>query len=283
MKSTRFDWNSLTTRLTVTFAVLLLAVTLAVTAFSVYRAKSALEENLRMHGRMLLSAMEMYAGDYLAGNDYSILQKYVEITALRESVVSYVVIVNAEGRIIAHSDHSQEGKDESDNAPTLKENSGVIERMTQYRNTQVLEFTAPVISYGMRRGTIHLGLNYEGINRDLRNLFLGIALAGAVMLGAASLIVWTITGKLASGLSELVDKTRKISEGELNIEVPEKGYREVRALAQAFNTMGQNLRSVLQQIGDMGSHISTIFSNMLTVIQNQATSAAQQAASVSEV
>jgi methyl-accepting chemotaxis protein len=283
MKSIRLDWNSLTTRLTVTFAVLLLVVTLAVTVFSVVRAKSSLEENLRTHGRILLSSMEMYAGDYLAGNDYNILQKYAEITALRESVVSYVVIVNTDGRIIAHTDHSREGKDEIDTNPALKGNTGITERLTRYKDTPVLEFTAPVNSYGMRRGTIRLALNYTGINRALRNLFLSIALAGLVMFGLAIIIVRTVTARLSSGLADLADRAGKFSEGEFGIEVPDKGYREVRSLGNAFNTMERNLRSLLHQVGDMGSQISTIFSQMLSVIQDQAASASQQAASVSEV
>ncbi|MDA8122334.1 MAG: methyl-accepting chemotaxis protein, partial [Deltaproteobacteria bacterium] len=283
MKSAKFDWNSLTTRLTMTVAVLLIVVTGAVTAFSVFRAKSAMEDSLRNHGRILISALDTTATEYLELYNYTLLKGYVEKIAQKESAVSYVLIADVEGRIVAHSEHSQEGQSVPDVAVNTVAGKEVTERKTQYKNARVLELTAPLTVSGTRRGTIRLGLNYEGVNRTLRRLVLSISLAGLVLLCLAILIVRTLTSKVAADLTDLIDKTRKISEGELHIEVPERGYREVRALAHAFNVMAQNLSSVLKQIGDMGSHISAVFSNMLTVIQDQAASASQQAASVSEV
>ena len=90
-------WNSLSTRLLVTFAAMILAVLVVVTAFSYVRTKVALEQMLGNHGKMLLDAMETTAADRLVLYDYVYLRNYVAVSAAKETVLSFAAVVNAEG------------------------------------------------------------------------------------------------------------------------------------------------------------------------------------------
>ena len=89
-------WNSLSTRIILTFAVIVLAVILVVTAFSYLRTKHALENMLNSHGRMLASAMEAAASEHLVLYDYVYLRTYVEEMTAKQRVVSFAAVVNQE-------------------------------------------------------------------------------------------------------------------------------------------------------------------------------------------
>lgn len=276
-------WNSLATRLVVVSAAFMLAATVAVAAFSYSRARAALQSSLRSHGRMLMSAMESVAADGLVQYDHAALREYVTDLARKQSVVSFAAIVSESGIVVAHSEHAKEGKawegpDGEEEIP-----KGAVERVATYGGSRVLEMIAPVTVGGKVWGTIRFGMNYGEVDRILRQLTASVGLAGLVAMILAVAGVRAFTTKITSGLTRMVEITREIAGGELRIQVPEEGFDEVRAVAQAFNTMAENLRTAITQVQETGGGAGEFSSKMLGVIQEQATNAAQQAASVSEV
>ena len=281
-------WNSLATRFIVAFAVTVLVVLTLVTAFSYLRTKDALEGMLADHGRMLVGAMETVASEHLSMNDTPYLQSYVGELAAREPVVSFAAIVNREGIVVAHSDHSQEGKkagpsDAVEGKYAGRSGAPLGEREIVRHGSRVLELTMPVLISGRQWGRILVGVNYREVDSLLQRLAGSIALAGGLLLAVAVFGARAFVGRMTSDLSNMVESAGKIAAGELRERVPDKGVEEVRALARAFNAMSENLRGVLGQIQEAGSGIGTFSSEILTVIQGQAASASQQATSVAEV
>jgi methyl-accepting chemotaxis protein len=281
-------WNSLSTRIVVTFAAMMTCVLVAVAAFSYIRTKGALENMLDGHGRMLAGAMESTAADHLVMYDYVFLRNYVGELTAKESVLSFAAIINAGGTVIAHSDRSQEGKKTGaagvgGGAPVDKKGAGIVEREIDYKGSRVLEITGPVTIAGENWGTVQLGVNYRGVDSMLRGMAASMFLVGVLILVVAVVVAWTFTERMTSDIKILVQSTGKVAAGELREQVPEKGVDEVQALARAFNAMAGNLRTVLAQIQETGASVGTFSSNFLTVIQEQAASASQQATSVAEV
>jgi len=281
-------WNSLSTRLVTTFAAMILVVLVVVTAFSYVRTKVALEQMLGSHGKMLLSAMETTAADRLVLYDYVYLRGYVAELAAKEPVLSFAAVVNAEGNVIAHSDHAKEGKKASEvtaagSAPIQLKGSSLSEREISYNGSRVLELSSPVSIAGKQWGTVQLGVNYRNADSLLRRLAGSVALVGGLLLVVAIVGARAFVGRMTSDIKLMVQSAGKIAAGELREKVPEKGSEEVRALALAFNAMAENLRTVLRQIQETGASVGTFSSDFMTVIQDQAASASQQATSVAEV
>jgi methyl-accepting chemotaxis protein len=281
-------WNSLTTRIVLTFAVMVLMTLLIVTAFSYLRTKDALEDMLRNHGKMLAGAMEAVSAEHLVLYDHVYLRNYVGELTSREPVVSFAVVVNQEGTVVAHSDHAQEGKKAkaaaaAEGASVGKKWTAVSEREITYKGSRVLELTLPVTISGKHWGKVQLGVNYKDVDSLLRRLAGSIVPVGGLLLVVAIAGARVFVGKMTSDIKVLVQSAGQIAAGELREKVPEKGVDEVQALARAFNAMAGNLRTVLAQIQETGAGVGTFSSDFMTVIQEQAASASQQATSVAEV
>ncbi|MGZ8429948.1 MAG: methyl-accepting chemotaxis protein, partial [Candidatus Deferrimicrobiaceae bacterium] len=281
-------WNSLTTRIVLTFAVMVLAVTLVVTGFSYLRTKDALEGMLENHGKMLAGAMEAVAAEHLVLYDYVYLRNYVGELTSREPVVSFAAVVNKEGIVVAHSDHALEGEKAEaavagGGASVGRRGTAFSEREITYKGSRVLELTLPVTISGKPWGKVRLGVNYKDVDSLLRSLALSIVFVGGLFLVVSIFGARAFVGKMTSDIKVLVRSAGKIAGGELREHVPEKGVDEVQALARAFNAMAENLRGVLSRIRETGVSVGTFSSNFMEVIQDQAASASQQATSVAEV
>jgi len=279
--------NSLSTRLAAIFSVLVLAVLAAITAFSWLRTKAALEEMLEDHGRTLLSAMEAATTDPLVLYDYDAVRRYITDLAAKEPVLSFAAVIDPQGRIVAHSDPSQEGKRSSQGGAVPASGEGrkaeIREAEIRYRGNRVLELTMPVRVSEKLLGFVRLGINYGEVDAILKRLTVSVSLVGLVILCVAVAVVRAFTARMTSGLNHLVECTRRVASGELREKVPEEGFEEIRALARDFNAMSENLREVLRRIQEAGSGVGAFSSEILSVIQGQAASASQQATSVAEV
>ena len=281
-------WNSLTTRIVLTFAVMVIAVSLVVTGFSYLRTKDALEGMLENHGLMLAGAMEAIAAEHLVLYDNVYLRSYVEELTSREPVVSFAAVVNKEGIVVAHSDHALEGRKAetavaAGGASVGRKATAVDEREITYKGSRVLELTLPVTISGKQWGRVQIGVNYKEVDVLLRSLALSIVFVGGLLLAVSIVGARAFVGKMTSDINVVVQSAGKIAAGELREPVPEKGVDEVRALARAFNAMAENLRGVLARIQETGASVGAFSSDFMTVIQDQAASASQQATSVAEV
>ena len=96
----------------------------------------------------------------------------------------------------------------------------------------------------------------DGFEAQQRALTIRIASTGAIALVVATLIGLALSRQLASPIADLVDATRKIRQGEYDLELPPSSTREMDTLATSFNEMAAGLKlkdryhSVLNQVTD---------------------------------
>lgn len=277
-------WNSLSARILVSSAVVILVAVVTIILFSNFQAKAALEEVLKSHGKNLLGTMESHAADYILQHEYVYLRNYVTEITRKEPVLSYAAMANAEGVIFAHSRHSLEGNKmevpvESASGP----HPGISARESRFDGNRVYVLTAPVVVAERTVGTIQIGVNYKQVDAVLRKLVLVVGIAGGVILCLAVLCVRVFTGNVTSGITQFSESAGKVAEGDLRIQIAEEGYEEIRTLARAFNTMASNLRGTVRQVQEAGEKAGKFSSNVISLIQEQATNATQEAASISEI
>lgn len=74
-------------------------------------------------------------------------------------------------------------------------------------------------------------------------LFLGVIVMMAV---GSNLIAQTLSRQISVPITELTEVSQRISNGEMNLQAPEKGPREISSLAVSFNAMTTQLRQSLQ-------------------------------------
>jgi|CXWL01.1.fsa_nt_gi serine phosphatase RsbU (regulator of sigma subunit) len=90
------------------------------------------------------------------------------------------------------------------------------------------------VTFGIARP---IGAELVGLRRST----LRTALVGSSLIGLALLGILPLSGRLTRGLSALSVAAERIAHGDLTTRVPQRGPREVAALAGAFNRMTEDL------------------------------------------
>ncbi len=279
----KFGWNRLSTQQMMAFAVMSVAITIAVSAFSYIRCKATLEQSVRNHGRSLLTSLEADAAEKFAKMDKEYFNSYVQDLVWKNPDVVYVAVVGPDNRIVAHNDEKEIGNAWVEPAVASWGSMKIKERVLRKVNRPVFELTIPVEDGTNRLGSLQIGMDYTPVSTSLHALAKNIAIAGLIVLFISILASRLFSTRITSGFSRLVASAGEISSGDIRVQVEEKGYDEVRSLAKAFNAMGTSLRPIILRIQQLGDSLGEFTGKISAVVQDHATGAAQQAASVSEV
>lgn len=81
-------------------------------------------------------------------------------------------------------------------------------------------------------------------NNFIQILSVVIACAAFLALGSASLMAYFVTRPI----SHLEHKMRSVQDGDLNVTITEKGFREIRAVSAAFNHMLEQIRMLMARV-----------------------------------
>ncbi len=112
-----------------------------------------------------------------------------------------------------------------------------------------------------------------------RNLTCILTLS-SVVIGCFVAVV--IGRRVTSPIRELVRAAERVGEGDLGVEARVNSHDETGVLADAFNRMVANLRTMAGQAREATSSITASTAQILTATSEQAASVSQQVASVSE-
>jgi signal transduction histidine kinase len=97
----------------------------------------------------------------------------------------------------------------------------------------------------------------------------GIAAVLLVLIGFALVVRTLFRGVrwTAAPMGDLIEASGRVESGELDVQVPERGMREVRALARAFNAMSARLSATERERRRLLAEVSHELRTPLTVIQ----------------
>lgn len=91
--------------------------------------------------------------------------------------------------------------------------------------------------------------------------------AGAIGLVFAFILAALMSRQIAKPLSAVADAAREVAQGNYEAKLPETGASEMRAVAEAFNTMTREVRSTHQAQRDFLANVSHDLKTPLTSIQ----------------
>ncbi|MDD3411247.1 MAG: sensor histidine kinase [Eubacteriales bacterium] len=181
-------------------------------------------------------------GVMLMDIDYAALAVLSDAIHLGSS--GYAFLVDEQGELIAH--------------PRLQLiYAGLSEENLAAVNSQILGQTSDTLA-GRERALIIttlsqtrwrlVGVAYidellRSQSAFLRIVTLMMICSAFLALGAASLIAYWV----ARPITHLEHKMRKVVEGDLNVTISVKGFREIRAVSSAFNHMLRRIRELMEQ------------------------------------
>jgi len=162
---------------------------------------------------------------------------------LKEKGVEYALILDAERKILSHTDSLKIGGiDGSLIARRASQSPDALVQQYSSQGVSFFDISAPVFSGNRRTGTVHIGFTQASVAGSLKDAKRqALIIAGfAVILGTLGAIF--IVGWMLRPLPMLARAAKAVGEGLLNVQINFKTKDEIGQLAEAFNQMVAGLR-----------------------------------------
>ncbi|MHB1340704.1 MAG: sensor histidine kinase [Coriobacteriia bacterium] len=246
--------SSIRTRLLVAFLVVALTAAAGLSAYFLQEledfALRKLEERLHTQAR-LLSSMASVAyldsGDTFSASDIDRLQRSLEDAA--PYAASRMRILDSHGVAIVDStgDLGDEYRDRTEVQEALAGDYGAATRVTD-QGRVALYVAVPILSDGQVAGVAYASSTTFSILTLLSDYRLRLLIV-VVLFVALTLVLMEILARwLSRPLRELSDIAAAFAAGDHSVRVRPTGSRETRALADAFNAMGDEVQHVVVEL-----------------------------------
>ena len=244
-----FPQIKLRNRMVLFLALFLLLLMAVVSALGALRDRELLIQQLRDEGLALAKAYALSAENALILNGAGLARVVGEAGQAPE--ITFLMIVDPNGRVLAHSDPTHIG--ETATQPAIHRALGtaigavdagrtpIIVLGSESRTEDVLEVVVPLVILDRVRGALEVGLGTDLIRQATMNTtgasFL-IALA-AFLLGVAFIVAFSRS--LTRPLESLAEAADRIRAGTWHAPIPATGGGEIAELAGAMERMRQEV------------------------------------------
>ncbi len=232
---------SLKVKLSLLITSLVVLAVVLVGVFLLRQQQQSLTVEMTKRGLTLAENFAASAKTPLVTNDELTLAVLVK-DAMKDSDVAYVIVADADGKVLAQSDPS--ATEGSMNRPSslapLKDDLLIQTYRTGGR--RMVEFGVPLVYSQVPVGALYLGFSQRAIDAALakaRNEAAAITFV-MVVLGIGGGV--GLAALLSRPIHRLVGGTRAIAEGNFNVTLQVSSRDEIGALTESFNRMARSLR-----------------------------------------
>ena len=210
------------------------------------RVKANMRHGLEARGTAIAKSIGAVATPSLLAYNYAALQMAAEGAAGNEGVV-FVAIHDKEGALAGAAGRAPAEAGDTSAKGSLTPVSRDVEIARDDGSgarERVIEVTVPVQVEGVQVpwGHVRVGLSYDIVASELRDLGVQLVLLGALLALIAVLCVRWLARRITAPLRHLAHGTEALAAGELQHRIPVSGAKELKDLAFAFNTMSDRLQ-----------------------------------------
>lgn len=233
------------------FTVILVA---TIVAIWVTQVKNEITRATEERSAELAGVLAMAGIAPMISYDFASLSRYAEETVREgEGRVVYITFLDPQGKVLAHSDPKINGQTFEDEA--TRKVLGTDKPLTQYLEGGLIDSAAPLISEGQKFGFVRVGLSLDQTRHSVveaqkRGFF---AALGAILIGIFMSLF--LANTIVKPVKRLLEGTRTIAAGNLNLQVPVATHDEIGELASAFNQMTENLRLLASEAGNVSQQM----------------------------
>lgn len=243
---------SIRIKFTALATILVLGATAAWGVWSWHRESELLEESLRIKSRILISSMAIpFINAFLYEEleiieEGGLLDEFISDIMDQDALAPiYAMVLDNDGRILAHNDFKEYGKLLDDELIRhAKATGSFLVHETQINGIPAWEITYPLAIYGKSWGTLRVGISLEPLLAELRQLGRQIALF-AVLFGISAIALFYLIGRgLSRPLIRLRDRMEKVGSGQLLDSLSFPGRNdEIGDLERGFRNMVERLNN----------------------------------------
>ena len=228
----------------VCLVVLLTAVMMVVVE---YRERKAIEAQVRKRGMTIARNLAAVSTNALLTYNFVQLEQHVGRLAQEDDLV-YVIILDREGRVAAHSRRSElQGQYLTDaiSQRALEAGDLLIQTGIDARQGNIIEVAIPVFPTAEhdKWGTVRVAISLQGMYGEIRRTRLTIVIFGlaAALLGCLAALI--LSRRITSPLEKLRAGALAVAGGDLAHRIDVRSADEIGELATTFNRMTNDLQA----------------------------------------
>ena len=199
------------------------------------RQKDLLLERQTDQAQALARSVATSAAGWVASRDFYGLQEIVTAQS-RYPELLFAMVLDKEGKVLAHSDTSLLGR-------YLKDLPDTPQAMVLKRSPQLVDAVSPVMLAGQMVGWVRVGLGQERTAERLAHVTRDGVIYAFIAIIVGSILAWYMGTQLTRKLRVIQHTADAVSEGNVAQRVAVEGDDEVAHVAHAFNQMLNRLDS----------------------------------------
>jgi PAS domain S-box-containing protein len=263
-----------------TFLVVVLVMA-AVVAVVEHRQRAAIIGEVERRGESLAQSLAAMSYAPLLLYNFTALEQNVARVAAGADVV-YALVLDAEGRVAAHSRHPERVGQPLDAEVDRRAASTLVPltQATVFAETReaIYDVAIPVQVDRQRWGTVRVGLSKRRMEAEIRQTRKELSALTVLVLAVGGLMAAVVAGRIVRPVRQLARGADAVSRGDLTQRIEPSALHEIGRLAEAFNHMTAQLlqqRTALEdahtelshrfrELADLKSYTDSILSSLTT-------------------
>jgi PAS domain S-box-containing protein len=277
----RLRLRTLRARLLVATVVVIVPIMAGVFLLVERHQRAAIVVEMQHRGEVMARSLAAVSQGPLLLYNFTALEQNVTRVAGEPDVV-YAVVLDAEGKVAAHSRHPErvgqalKTKTDVEAARTM---TALMQETTAARQS-VLDFAMPILVNGQKWGTARVAVSKKRMEAEIvrtRSELAGLTLIMLVFGGASAAL---IARRVSQPVQKLADSAAALARGEWNQRIEPTTDDEIGRLATTFNHMvaelarqrvaledaNTELRRRFEELADLKSYTDNILASLTTGI-----------------
>jgi two-component system sensor histidine kinase AtoS len=243
--------------------------------------RTAIVEEVQRRGDVMARSLAAVSQGPLLLYNFTALEQNVARVATEPDVL-YAIVLDADGKVAAHSRHS----DRVGQAPKSKVDLQAARTLTplmqetSLSRQSVLDFAVPIVVSGQKWGTVRVGVSRKRMEAEILRTRSELAGLTLVMLLFGAVAAAFVARRISRPVQQLAEGAVAIARGELNQRIEADTGDEVGRLAAAFNHMAMEvaqqraaledanaeLRRGFEELADLKTYTDNILASLATGI-----------------
>ncbi|MBS1258467.1 MAG: Sensor histidine kinase ResE [Candidatus Scalindua arabica] len=198
------------------------------------------------------------------------------IKKLGRQIETRITVINPEGVVFADSERDpalmENHKNRLEIIQAVRNGIGTSLRYSTTVKEEMLYVAVPIEKDGNISGILRASLFLNEINALLKNLQMTIIKIAVIIVAVLLLGAFLFSRNLSRPLKELGAASRKVDQGDFNTKVYLKNRDEIKELADSFNFMTDQIKTLFTQLSYQKEELNSIISSIkegLCVLDNE--------------
>ena len=184
-----------------------------------------------------------------------------------KKISTRITVVELDGTVICDSDRDYHSMQNHANRAEIKQslagNTGTSQRYSTTTRQQMLYVAIPIRKDKEIKGVLRASKPLTAIDNELQSLFTRVIGGIFVVIVFASFVTFVLARKISQPLEQMKHDSLRFAHGDFSKKIMVSGSDEIVGLAQAMNSMAEQMDEKLQAVLGKSKELETVLSSML--------------------